>query len=175
YDISPIPYPASNAHMRLYKQLRLASLQIDPHAFGSSYERESQFDESTWRARIDKPDRITFIAHTMNHDDSNGEMMVSCQAWVGSIMILSPEMLHDFNLPLPRSIREEGLSVYVVVGMWVHPNHRNRSLGKRLVLSSLEWAKDSKEKDTEAPKKVLLLEVKQDNHAAIALYAKLGF
>ena len=37
----------------LYKNLRLRSLQESPEAFGSTYERESEFTDERWRDRVD--------------------------------------------------------------------------------------------------------------------------
>ena len=40
--------------------MRLDALRDAPYAFGSTYEREKDFDEATWRSRISR--RSTFVA-----------------------------------------------------------------------------------------------------------------
>ncbi|KAI1115245.1 hypothetical protein F5Y14DRAFT_140546 [Nemania sp. NC0429] len=55
-------------YIEQYKPFRLASLQQDAHAFGSTYERELLFDDAAWLARIKNPLATTFVA--VQSDDS---------------------------------------------------------------------------------------------------------
>src|SRR2546428_11156264 len=45
---------------QLYRRVRLDALKEAPYAFGSTYEREVEFDDATWRRRV--VDRVRLIA-----------------------------------------------------------------------------------------------------------------
>jgi ribosomal protein S18 acetylase RimI-like enzyme len=54
------------------------------------------------------------------------------------------------------------------LGMGVHPDYRSKGLGKRLLKACIDkaWAKGITR---------IVLEVREDNHLAIALYERMGF
>ncbi|KAJ3579333.1 hypothetical protein NPX13_g1227 [Xylaria arbuscula] len=77
YKITVIPVndEGSRFYLEKYKPFRLASLQQDPQAFGSTYERELAFDEETWLSRIKNPLATTFVA--VRADNSSNQIVAS--------------------------------------------------------------------------------------------------
>jgi ribosomal protein S18 acetylase RimI-like enzyme len=71
-------------------------------------------------------------------------------------------------------------SVYILVGLWVHPDHRRRGLGKKLVDDGFDWVRRNtpsiRENRVDGDhKKILSLAVYHSNKSAIALYEMMGF
>ncbi|KAI0508544.1 hypothetical protein F5B22DRAFT_391143 [Xylaria bambusicola] len=60
--VIPVDDDGCRFYLEQYRPFRLASLQQDPQAFGSTYEREIAFDEETWLGRIKNPLAKTFVA-----------------------------------------------------------------------------------------------------------------
>lgn len=105
---------ASSEDWSIVRDLRLRALREDATAFGSTFERESTFDEATWRARLVQA--TTFLAY---HDE----------APIGSAT----------GLPMisgPLGAR----SPVELVGMWVAPEGRATGAGLALVRAVIEWA-----------------------------------
>ena len=94
------------------REVRLTSLADAPGAFTSSYERESEFDESTWR------DRATTGRWFVASDEG---------AWVGVAGGIE-------GRSGDRARRE-------LVGMWVAPAHRHRRIARSLLDHVAGWAR----------------------------------
>jgi ribosomal protein S18 acetylase RimI-like enzyme len=95
------------------RALRLAALSTDPLAFGSTLERERNFDESTWVDRVHRgatsPNESTWVA-----EGPDGRL-------VGMIGVFPKE------------------EKFHVVAMWVAPDHRGRGVGGQLLDGLLRW------------------------------------
>lgn len=100
----------------LFKAVRLRALLDAPHAFGSTYARESQFAESDWITRVER---------------WNGERGVGFLAMDGAAACgIAGSFLDQHD-----STRAHLLS------MWTAPTHRQRGVGRLLVNSVFNWAR----------------------------------
>ncbi|KAL0578534.1 hypothetical protein V5O48_003477 [Marasmius crinis-equi] len=157
--------PPAPAEVERYKQFRLLSLRTDPQAYSSAYAKESAFTDQQWHDRLAPTQKITIVASTDEHE------------WGGMITVLSPQFF-DFTEYIPSKLKETHRvdSVYVFVGMWVHPDHRQRGVGTLLVQEAVRWVqKQNAGNDGEERRGTALLEVVQVNQDAARLYRRMGF
>ncbi|HEX2783869.1 MAG TPA: GNAT family N-acetyltransferase [Ilumatobacteraceae bacterium] len=97
----------------LLRAIRLRALSLEPHSFGSTFERESAFTEDTWRNRL----RPAGNPHFARFDDS------------GQPIGLVAGMLD-----------EEDHQIGGLVGMWVDQHARGTGTADALVTAIVEWA-----------------------------------
>lgn len=174
YQLSYIPVPPPDDHVRRYTALRLLCLKTDPQYFGSTYEASLSITDSQWRDRLNSVDRVTIFASGSRKsppekDGGNND------GWAGMVTILSPEFLQSVGESLPELTSEKNVEKYVVVGMWVHPEHRRKGLGRRLIATGMEWVRLRGDIGAQGRKKVLGLEVHSYNRDALSLYRAMGF
>jgi RimJ/RimL family protein N-acetyltransferase len=138
---------ADSNDVATYKAVRLRALSSNPEAFGSTHEREVQFDDETWRSRVGtfrgRPGAV-FVA-----EDATGPIGIA------GIGIEDPG-------------EREGAEVAYLWGMWVDPRARGTGTSVLLVAECVSWAR-------RAEVAQIFLDVVRDNHAAIALYQRCGF
>jgi ribosomal protein S18 acetylase RimI-like enzyme len=103
----------------VFKAVRLRALQDAPHAFGSSYGRESQFSDSEWLARVER---------------MNGERGIGLLAMDGETTCGIAGSFLDKNDPTRAQL----------VSMWTAPTHRQQGVGRLLVNEILKWAHQRK-------------------------------
>jgi GNAT superfamily N-acetyltransferase len=85
------------------REIRLRALQTDPAVFGSTYARESEFDEATWRSRTQTA--AVFLAF-------DGALPI------GIVM---------------GRVSDEDETAWDLMGMWVAPSARGRGLTPPLI------------------------------------------
>lgn len=130
---------------RLYQDIRLSALKINPEAFGSTYEREVKFSLGTVIERM-KPSRDKFLLGAF--DDSGS--LVGIVAFV----------------------RESGLKTAHkgnVYGMYVAPEIRGQGIGESLMLELIYKARNCEGLEQ------INLTVISENEFAKKLYKSLGF
>ncbi|KAJ4475585.1 hypothetical protein J3R30DRAFT_3405850 [Lentinula aciculospora] len=195
YSYRVIPIPVSSllqSHVDKYTSLRLLALGTNPESFSSNQDEERQFSPEQWRGRIDTDDRVTLIAvaSKQNSDTSSSSSSSTNSSfinsstlldddkseWVGLITVLSPEFLKERMKDLPLKFQEFamwlGEPAHVLVSMWVHPEHRRKGLGGRLISGAIDWVKS---RTVVVGQSAAVLEVLVENKEAVELYRRLGF
>jgi ribosomal protein S18 acetylase RimI-like enzyme len=104
---------------KIYKLLRLRSLQESPDSFGSTYEREHQFQDKEWLFLLDS-----------NGGDKLALPLVA--ELNGSALGLAWGLIH-----------EPGDQIAHVYQMWVSPDTRGLGVGKLLLNRIIVWAKST--------------------------------
>ncbi|KAG1732407.1 acyl-CoA N-acyltransferase [Suillus paluster] len=172
YRLFPITEPVTHEDIENYKALRLTSLKIDPSSFSSTYEREIAFTPEIWAQRLTSRFKRTFITSTKDEGSIS-------ETWIGMVSVLGPSELIPSMLELFERVGVgSDWDMYILVGMWVHPEHRGRGLGTRLVKEGVEWVRTNMDpkNDVEGRRdKMVLLLVGDDNASGRALYQKMGF
>lgn len=107
--------PVTPANAFVFKAVRLRALQDAPHAFGSTYGRESQFADSEWLARVER----------MAGDSGSGFLAMDGETACG----IAGSFL-DQNDPTRAHL----------VSMWTAPTHREQGIGRLLVKEVINWA-----------------------------------
>lgn len=132
---------------RAFQDLRLRGLIDHPHAFGSSYERESAFSLEFVADRIRRsstsPDDLTLGAYLQD-------------ALIGSVVFV-------------RRSRHLETHRGHIWGMYVVCEHQGKGIGKALLTEAIEHARSRPGLEQ------IELEVESRNSAAIGLYSSLGF
>lgn len=108
--------PAAPGDWPALREIRLTALRSAPDAYGSTFARESAFDEAVWRERATgRPGRQTFLAVA-----ETGQLVATATG------LADPE---------------EPADVRLLVGMWIDPAHRGRGLVDRLTSEVANWAR----------------------------------
>jgi GNAT superfamily N-acetyltransferase len=95
-----------------WRSIRLRSLLEDPDAFGSTHEHEAEFDEATWRSRVDGTGGPAVLGYV---DETPVGM--------GAGWIFEPGRL-------------------MVVAMWTEPAWRGHGVGTRILEHVVDWSRE---------------------------------
>ncbi|GKV56646.1 GNAT family N-acetyltransferase [Sporosarcina sp. NCCP-2222] len=130
---------------KLYQQIRLRALQVNPEAFGSTYEREVRFSLETVEERV-RPTIDKFVLGAFDETDS----------LVGIVTFM-----RDNNLKTSHKGN--------IFGMYVAPEARGQGVGKALLVELIRRAKSCEGLEQ------IHLTVVSTNESAKRLYKSLGF
>jgi putative hydrolase of HD superfamily len=121
-----------------YRELRLRALADAPEAFASTYEVEKAFPPDVWTSRLTSDESVNLLA-----------------------------VEDGVALGMTSALIEDG-GVAHIVGMWVAPEARGRGVGRFLIETVADWARDQGLRE-------MALWVAEPNAPARALYERCGF
>lgn len=130
-------------HAAEYQALRLYALQESPSAFGSRYADEAGRPVEVVAERMADP-----LNHIFGAFDGDGRLIA--------------------QITLRRQERPQNAHKADIFGMYIHPEHRRRGLGRALLQEALERA-------GRLGLRRVNLSVNNDNLAAVRLYETVGF
>ncbi|KAF2639821.1 hypothetical protein P280DRAFT_481211 [Massarina eburnea CBS 473.64] len=171
--------PSSNFGLETvskFKALRLKALKDEPQYFFSTYNREIEFTNEQWEARLRNEKAYTFAAipfsahQPISPFSSNGYVhLAEANEWVGTATLVEIAPIASYPRPPPV----EASMIFGIGGMYVHSGHRRHGIGALLLNACLDQAF---RKAADSFSKFLLeLQVERNNRNAVLLYAKLGF
>ncbi|KJA20093.1 hypothetical protein HYPSUDRAFT_204135 [Hypholoma sublateritium FD-334 SS-4] len=155
-------------------------------------------------AGLDSSGRTMLVCTAVRGDRTEGnDSLLDDTEWIGSLSVLSPTRLARAprDKPLPPHIMDAEamghIEIYMIIGVWVHPEQRRQGIGRLMVERALEiiridpWVLQTGHPslDTatltgepsadvehlERPKRQVLLHVRAANDSARELYRKIGF
>jgi RimJ/RimL family protein N-acetyltransferase len=103
----------------LYRAIRLRALSSDPRAFGSTFERESAFDDETWRSRLRGIEGRPGVVHLAV--SASGDSIGT--AGIG--------------------FTPDDTAATYLWGMWVAPEGRRTGASRTLVAACIDWAREA--------------------------------
>jgi ribosomal protein S18 acetylase RimI-like enzyme len=111
--------PITARNTWVFKAVRLRALQDSPHAFGSTYAKESQLSDADWIKRVER---------------------WNCETGVGFLAMEGPAACGIAGSFLDQTDPTRAQ----LISMWTAPTHRKRGVGRLLVNEVLKWARDRK-------------------------------
>lgn len=178
------------------KDFRLLALKTSPEYFGSTYEREVQFNDATWDERLRNPLATTLVAleesAISESSLSNPDALVALAAnndWLGTVVLIGPTDTATTLVSAKASAvalaanakkldldgeRNTQIPHYQINAFFVRPSARGRGLGTALVSGAIAHGEAFRREYGFATARFTLL-VDEDNGPANAAYQRAGF
>lgn len=153
---------AGDLPWQTYRDVRLRALSTNPEAFGSSFERESQFSEQVWAQRAMNPGTLLWLAP----DEPDASSTVAPRADGLAGIIPSSAYLDDPDSA--RTITADPAALAYVVQVWIEPARRGRGVFDDLMTQLVETARGQ-------GYRTLALHVYRTNERAVGAYLRHGF
>ena len=104
---------ASQDNWEAVRAIRLEALQSEPGVFGSSYTRESAYDEARWRAWCAGPGKVVFLLH-------DGEALIGLTGVVA---------------------HRDDPTTALCIASYLKPAYRGRKLSRLFYQARIDWAR----------------------------------
>lgn len=130
--------PNQAQHVRL-------SIIKNSDTFNAFLTRGTNFELNSHISGLDPTGRTMIIAISANVDaPDDGSSESEDGDWIGTLSVLSPRKLAQDprDKPLPPHVMvmfsSGKLKLYMIIGVWVHAEHRRRGIGRLMVEYALE-------------------------------------
>jgi ribosomal protein S18 acetylase RimI-like enzyme len=169
-----------------YRAFRLKSLQLSPDAFGSTFEKESQFSDDVWKGRLRNPKATIFVALPLDlpslwkcygtavvlEVDSRTQRAASINPYASATnkqgdVLANLKVVTDLLQTSPRGI-------YQINAMFVDPAMRGLGIGAGLLQNALHYIAGETHRRGLLSSRVDIFVFKH-NFQAKGLYLKCGF
>jgi ribosomal protein S18 acetylase RimI-like enzyme len=184
------------------KELRLESLQVNPEAFGSSYDVEVKFEDSVWENRLKNLKAQHFVALDFTNvspmTDNSHEGLLQQAAdlpWIGMTVLAGPNLFdgtfptasvspavyvsqakHSIISTQPEAVNGPHTLIYTINGVYVSPAWRKYKIATKLLQNARELAQELiNGQGNNGDVGACLVFVDEDNPIARGLYGKVGF
>ncbi|KAI0196287.1 hypothetical protein EV127DRAFT_127855 [Xylaria flabelliformis] len=180
FDIIPSDEEGCRFFLEKYKPFRLAALQQDAAAFGSTYAREIGFDDAAWLGRIRNPLATMFVAV-----ESDDDRVVASTSLIGPLPNANPasnpyqvvsETIPQSDVASSDNKNHDENSeplCFQMSAVYTIPQARGQGLAKSLIRAATEEARN-RAREHGRPL-ALSVVVYATNSAAISVYQRCGF
>ncbi|KAL9108798.1 MAG: hypothetical protein Q9227_006455 [Pyrenula ochraceoflavens] len=200
FTVEQLPSPFEDENLleecaARYQTIRLEALRLEPQAYGSKFEVESQWPVNIYMNRLQQPFSRTFIAlqSTNTFEDARNQRALLTNPWKGTLTLLGPRLASSGIMTASESPWKlfqqtssldelEQISrddpptqlVYITVGVYVAKDARGIGVGKKLVYASFDAVR-RRAVELNVKSALVVVMAEHDNDSAKALYLSSGF
>jgi GNAT superfamily N-acetyltransferase len=160
-----------------YSALRLSALQTSPHAYGTTFARESAWPPSEFIARLQRPHVNTFVAIAYAPGTPVSQQTILAGDWVACGTLLGPTPLAAYeaaNDGGPALGPDEVEDKYHMGFVYNEPLHRGKGVTKMLIQEALNHTvREARERARQSS--WMRICIHPDNLVVRKLYARFDF